>query len=234
MTDGNRLPRLKLMVTIIDRDKGALAVSLFRAHHLHFDYLCMGLGTASSRILDYFGLSETEKDVVFTLVPEPCVGKILRLTAEKFQIHRPGQGILFTVPLSAVSAQVPQVLCKKEYLAEDGAEEAENMEHTKQYTLILAVVNHGSVDAVMDAARTAGAGGGTVLHARGTGTKQAEKFFGVSLAEEKDILYIVAPARQKAAIMSAINKTTGAGTKAGAICFSLPVSDVIGLRKVDD
>ena len=55
----------------------------------------MGLGTASSRILDYFGLSETEKDVVFTLVPEPCVGKILRLTAEKFQIHRPGQGILF-------------------------------------------------------------------------------------------------------------------------------------------
>ena len=75
MTDGNRLPRLKLMVTIIDRDKGALAVSLFRAHHLHFDYLCMGLGTASSRILDYFGLSETEKDVCSPWCRSPAWGR---------------------------------------------------------------------------------------------------------------------------------------------------------------
>ena len=103
-----------------------------------------------------------------------------------------------------------------------------------EHELIIAVLNEGYSDAVMDAARTAGAVGGTVLHARGTGTKQAEKFFGVSLAEEKDILYIVASAHQKAAIMTAINKTTGAGTKAGAICFSLPVSQVIGLRKMDD
>ena len=96
------------------------------------------------------------------------------------------------------------------------------------------MLNEGYSDAVMDAARSAGAGGGTVLHARGTGTRQAEKFFGVSLAEEKDILYIVATAEQKAAIMTAINKTSGAGTRAGAICFSLPVSNVIGLRKVED
>ena len=103
-----------------------------------------------------------------------------------------------------------------------------------EHELIIAVLNEGYSDAVMDAARTAGAVGGTVLHARGTGTRQAEKFFGVSLAEEKDILYIVATAEQKAAIMTAINKTSGAGTKAGAICFSLPVSQVIGLRKMDD
>ena len=230
MTDGNRLPRLKLMVTIIDRDKGALAVSLFRAHHLHFDYLCMGLGTASSRILDYFGRSETEKDVVFTLVPEPCVGKILRLTAEKFQIHRPGQGILFTVPLSAVSAQVPQVLCKKEYLAEDGAEEAENMEHTKQYTLILAVVNHGSVDAVMDAARSEGARGGTVLYARRVGMEDMENVLGFTFQPEKEVVAILAPKTQKKALMEAINRSAGLTTEARGILFALPVDDLIGLQ----
>ena len=229
MTDGNRLPRLKLMVTIIDRDKGALAVSLFRAHHLHFDYLCMGLGTASSRILDYFGRSETEKDVVFTLVPEPCVGKILRLTAEKFQIHRPGQGILVTVPLSAVSAQVPQVLCKKEYLAEDGAEEAENMEHTKQYTLVLAVVNHGSVDAVMDAARSEGARGGTVLNARGISREEVEQFLGGSIQAEKEVVFMVVESETRLDVMKAISETAGLRSPGKGVVFSLPVSDAIGL-----
>ena len=230
MTEGKKLPRLKLMVTIIDRDKGAQAVSLFRAHHLHFDYLCMGLGTASSRILDYFGLAETEKDVVFTLVPEPCAGRILRLTAEKFQIHRPGQGILFTVPLSAVSAQVPQVLCKKEYLAEDGTEETANMENTKQYALILAVVNHGSVDTVMDAARSAGARGGTVLCARRVGMEDMENLLGFTFQPEKEVVGILAPREQKRPIMDAINHAAGLTSEARGILFSLPVDDIIGLQ----
>ena len=74
MNDLKGLERLKLLVTIVDRDKGRAAVSLYRAEHLHFDYLCMGLGTANSVILDYFGLSETEKDVVLALeaIVEPA------------------------------------------------------------------------------------------------------------------------------------------------------------------
>ena len=86
----------------------------------------------------------------------------------------------------------------------------------------------------MDAARAAGAGGGTVLHAKGTGSKRGEKFFGVSLADEKDMVYIIAYADEKTAIMRAINENAGPGTKAGAICFSLPVSSVAGLRERDE
>ena len=87
---------------------------------------------------------------------------------------------------------------------------------------------------VMDAARSAGAGGGTVLHAKGTGAIGTEKFFGVTLANEKDVIYIVASGKEKAAIMNAINKDAGPSTAAGAISFSLPVSDVAGLRRLDD
>ena len=87
---------------------------------------------------------------------------------------------------------------------------------------------------VMDAARSAGAGGGTVLHAKGTGRARAQKFFGVSLADEKDVVYIVAHADEKAAIMQAIADNAGPGTRAGAICFSLPISQVAGLRERDE
>lgn len=72
------------------------------------------------------------------------------------------------------------------------------------HELIMAIMNEGYSDTVMDAARSAGAGGGTVLHAKGTGRARAEKFFGVSLADEKDVVYIVAHAEEKAAIMQAI------------------------------
>ena len=75
---------------------------------------------------------------------------------------------------------------------------------------------------------------GTVLHAKGTGSRRGEKFFGVSLADEKDMVYIIAHADEKAAIMRAINENAGPGTKAGAICFSLPVSSVAGLRERDE
>ena len=85
----------------------------------------------------------------------------------------------------------------------------------------------------MDAARSAGAGGGTVLHAKGTGRSRAASFFGDSLADEKDVVYIVAYADQKADIMRAIQEQAGPGTKAGAICFSLPISAVAGLRERD-
>ena len=68
---------------------------------------------------------------------------------------------------------------------------------------------------------------------KGTGHKKAVKFFGVSLAEEKDMIYIVSPASKKAKIMNAIEKAAGTETDAGAFCFSLPISEVAGLRKFD-
>ena len=102
------------------------------------------------------------------------------------------------------------------------------------HELIMVIMNEGYSDTVMDAARSAGAGGGTVLHAKGTGRAPAQKFFGVSLADEKDIVYIVAHADEKAAIMQAIADNAGPGTRAGAICFSLPISQVAGLRERDE
>ena len=226
---------LKLLVTIVDRGKGSTAVNLYRAHALHFEYLCMGLGTAKSKTLDYFGLAETEKDVVLTLIPAPKVRRIIELSDQKFGLSRPGHGILFTIPLSGISRHIPMVLCKPENMSQtEGPKEESAMEASIRYDLILVIVNRGYTDTVMDAARSAGAGGGTVLHAKGTGRARAQKFFGVSLADEKDVVYIVAHADEKAAIMQAIADNAGPGTRAGAICFSLPISQVAGLRERDE
>ena len=82
---------------------------------------------------------------------------------------------------------------------------------------------------ILDAARKAGARGGTVIHARGTGQEKAEQFLGISLAREKDVTLIVTPSEKKAEMIREIMKDAGTGTKAGAIVFALPVTDTAGM-----
>lgn len=228
----NGLARLKMLVTIVDRGKGAGAVSLYRAQGLHFDYLFMGLGTANSKILDYFGLSETEKDVVITLVPAPKIGQVIRLADERFHFDRPGRGILFTVPLSAVNGQVPRILCRGDTYGE--IKEENTVEPDNRYALILAVVGRGNVDAVMDAARSEGARGGTVLHARRVGMDDADNLLGFSLQPEKEVVAILTPEAQKRALMTAIHRAAGLSTEARGILFSLPVEDLTGLQPLSE
>ena len=45
------------------------------------------------------------------------------------------------------------------------------------YEMIIAVANQGYIEPIMEAARSAGAGGGTVIHAKGTGMEGMGKIF---------------------------------------------------------
>ena len=85
----------------------------------------------------------------------------------------------------------------------------------------------------MEAARRGKAAGGTMIHAKGTGMEGAEKFLGVSLAAEKELIFIVVRREQKNEVMSAIMEDAGIETRAGAIVFSVPVTSTAGLRLTD-
>ena len=102
------------------------------------------------------------------------------------------------------------------------------------HDLIVVIAEQGYTNLIMDAAREAGAYGGTVVHAKGTGMAAAEKFMGITLSEEKKIIYIVTKTEGKNAIMKAVMDKAGYESKAKAICFSMPVTDTAGLRLVED
>ena len=150
---------------------------------------------------------------------------------KKLRIDVPGTGVAFTVPLSSIGG--PRELA---FLTQDQdfeRQEEQTMQGTER-ELLMVISNQGYSEQVMDAARAAGAAGGTVIHARGTGMQSAEKFFGVSLASEKDIIYIVTATAKKNGIMSAIMRQAGMKTPAKAIAFSLPVTDTAGLRLLEE
>lgn len=97
------------------------------------------------------------------------------------------------------------------------------------FDLIITVVNRGFDDVVMDAAREAGATGGTVLNARGTGTHEAEKFFGISIHPEKDVILILTKREDKKQIMHAIRNKAGLNREGKGLSFSIPVEEVCGI-----
>ena len=149
----------------------------------------------------------------------------------ELRIDVPGTGIAFTVPLSSIGGKRELAFLTAGQNFEKGEESTlKNTEHE----LLVAISEQGYSETVMDAARHAGAGGGTVIHAKGTGMQQAEKFLGISLASEKDLIFIVAVSGQKDAIMASIMREAGLETRAKAIVFSLPVTDTAGLRLIED
>ncbi len=97
------------------------------------------------------------------------------------------------------------------------------------YTMISSIINHGQAEDLMAVAREAGARGGTILNARGTGTEDDVKFFGISLAPEKEFLVIIAENSCADAILEALSDQPVFSEPGGGIIFTTGVDRLISL-----
>ena len=99
----------------------------------------------------------------------------------------------------------------------------------KGFEVVLCILNKGFSDVAMDAARAAGARGGTIMHGRGTASKDAEKLFNITIQPEKEIAMILVAGEIRDAVLKALYDAVGVNTEAQGIAFSLPVDNVIGI-----
>ena len=225
------MSRLYMMVTITERNRKKKFEEFYKKNEHMVFFTTLGRGTANSEMLDYFGLEESEKVVILSVVTEETWKKLRREMIVKMQIDVPGTGIAFIVPLSSIGGEKTLHFLIQ---SEEFEREEESTLKDTEYELLVAIANQGCIDTVMDVARSVGAGGGTVIHAKGTGMETAEKFLGVSLAAEKEIILIVTRKKQKNAIMKAMMEQTGLDSKEKTIIFSLPVTSTVGLRMYID
>lgn len=213
-----------LMITITDRSRSGEFASWYQSQGLPLVLTALGRGTATTEILDCLGLEATEKAVLMCMAPRSPW--LVRRAARELWLDIPGRGILMTVPVSSIGGAAA-----RDYLLQQKTEDI--MEKELTHELIVVITNQGYTDRVMDAARAAGATGGTSVHAKGTGTELAKKFFGVSIAAEKELIFILTKAEDRKPIMKAVMAQAGMKTEAQSLVFSLPVSDIAGLRQFD-
>jgi nitrogen regulatory protein PII len=104
------------------------------------------------------------------------------------------------------------------------------MAENSKYEIIFCVINAGFSDTVMDAAREAGARGGTVIRARGTAGKEAEELFSITIHPDKEVVMILVPQDIKDAVMTAIYRSAGMNAAGQGIAFSMAVDRTVGLQ----
>lgn len=228
----------RLLVVITDRDQTKRLEEILHEKRSILYYMFNAMGTASSEILKAFGLSGTEKTVCLCMAPLIKISSLMTAVVERLEFVNPGHGIAFVIPVSGINAVVSsafnvELQQYRERLEEYMDKEAEKTVEEARFELIVSVVGKGFSDKVMDAARAAGARGGTIVHARRSGDEESSKFFGISIHEEKEIVAILVHKNQKKGLMQGISSTCGMKTEANGIIFSLPVESCAGISSME-
>ena len=93
---------LYMMAVITNRNMKERFKNFFEENGQAVFFETPGRGTASSEVLDYFGLEATEKMVYLAVVTDNMWKRLKRELIVRLQIDVPGTGIAFTVPLSSI------------------------------------------------------------------------------------------------------------------------------------
>ena len=216
----NNLSMLFVIMNYSDESKFLKIINKFKTN---FKVMMHGKGTASSSLLDYFGLNDEDKSVMTMVVPSNMAKKILMEIDNKINVSDHGKGIAFSISLSSSTKYMV------DYYNDMEMEEVE-MEEAYNH-LIVTIVNEGYAEKVMTEAKKAGATGGTTINGRGLESEKTIKFLKLSIEPEKDIVLILASSDKKNDIMNIILENCGLKTPGAGICFSLPVDHVVGLNK---
>ncbi len=220
-----------LLLTIVRRKDAPEYEEFYRSEGVGAVYTTPCNGTAHAKTLSILGIDRTEKAMLWSTVTGETLKTLKLHLTVNMKIDLPDRGVAMAVPLSGIGgARTLEYFMSGQTLSDEQQTEGDIMQSSHE--LIVAIYEKGYTDMVMDAAREAGAGGGTTINAKGTGAG-AEKFFGLSLAVEKEMVFIVSGVDKKKDIMKAIMQKAGTDTKAHALVFSLPVSATAGFRFAD-
>lgn len=227
----NHGKRVKFLLSIVEHGNGEEVTKIINDFGLSMNFEALGDGTAKSNLLSYFGLGSSKKDVVMSLIPDMIEHKILNQIASDLKLYLPGNGISFTIPLASISSVVSNTILSSTVKKEDIQKGEKNMEG--KYVLIVCSVKQNFTDNVVEAARAAGATGGTILNARGIGNDKAEHFLGIIVNEAVDVVLIVSLSLDKMRIMEAIKEVAGITTSGNGVIFSLPIDELVGIGRFE-
>ena len=214
------------LITVTDLNREKKLNDVFDRAGVFFRFHAHGQGTAPSAILDIFGFAGRTRLLTASILPCQSVPKVFRLLEERLFFSEKGRGIAFTVPITGLQNRIAGAL-------NDSLQGGQTIEGGKQtmaeHCAIIASVRSGFSDDVIDAARAAGARGGTILKCMRDSSEQIARQFGVALREEQELVLIVTDREKKTALMAAIAEKCGTKTEAQGILFSLPIDATLGL-----
>ncbi|HHT07874.1 MAG TPA: hypothetical protein GX006_05175 [Clostridiales bacterium] len=201
---------------VVDRGKANKLLNRARQVGAKRGTIFLGEGTMPSPILDFFGINQTQKEVLLIAVPGSAHEDVYRMLKQEFQLHKRYKGIAFSVPYV-------------QYTPEEGVhQEAKNRAENAPFVCLMTVLEKGLGSECMKVAREAGARGGTIVSAHGAGVPQ-DFYFPLVIEPQKDLVMIVTPRASARRIRHAIYEGMRLERKGAGIIFALPVTRTLGL-----
>lgn len=208
-----------LLSVIVDFGGGSKVLREAKKHGIFGGTIIPGKGTSKNRFLSFLELSDIRREIVL-MVTENCLAQnALMYLNEKFRFEKNGHGIAFIYPLSGVFGASKCKCC------EISKKEVENT----MYQAITTIVDRGNAEMVIDAAIKAGARGGTIINARGSGIHETSKLFSLEIEPEKEIVLIISNAENTENIVSSIREMLQIDEPGKGILFVSDLSQAIGL-----
>lgn len=230
MNNNERVPAFRILMVITSPKLADKASDLFRKGAVPIQYRLNAEGTASSEILDMLGLGSVDKRVLISMMPKRFADIMLDKLHYELQMDVANSGIAFTIPLVGANNMMLQMMSQDTNKNSAEREEKSAMAESKN-VLIATIINRGFSEDVMNAAKKAGASGGTVLHSRQLVNDEVNTFWGINVQDEREIVLIISDAENKVNIMQAINEKCGVSSSAKGIVMALPIDSVIGIRE---
>ena len=216
----------KLLIGIVPHNSGELITDAAKSAGAGGGTIAMGRGTASNGVLQLLGLGDTSKDIVYIIIKnsikQAVYDAIIKASEKKAHF-----GVMFTL-------NTPGFIRAGHLNESDESEKSQGeeiMSTENNYQMINVIVNKGYAEDAMEAARKAGAGGGTIIGARGTAKEGDAAFFGMKIVPEKEMLMILVPDEKKSAIVEAITALPCFAEAGSGIIFCNEAQDFTVLGK---
>ncbi len=182
----------------------------------------MAKGSVTNRILCFIGLSDVRKEIILMVAEKETANRALDRLNKEFELMKPNHGIAFTTSICGVMG-TKSITCQNQS-QERGADET-------VYQVITTIVDRGRAEDVIEAANQAGAKGGTIINARGSGIHETSRLFTMDIEPEKEIVIILSETRITQAIVDSIRVRLKIDDPGKGIIYIQNVNKTWGLYK---
>lgn len=213
--------QFELICVIVNFGMGSRVLSVAKENGVLGGTILLGKGTVENRLLRILELSETRKEIVLMVTSRSLAPTVLDELDKVFHFRKPNHGIAFTTNVLAF-------LGRGSYEYVDDTQSGGAVE--SMYRAVFVIVDHGRGEEVMDAAREAGARGGTIIHARGSGIHEHAKLLNMEIEPEKEIVLIIAAEDITREVVMSIRDSLEIDKPGNGIIFVQEVNEAYGIR----
>lgn len=216
---------IELICIIVNFGLGSKILQKAKRCGIHGGTVVLGKGTIKNKILDYVGLSDVRKELIFMVTDEKTANQSLEMLNKKFEFDKPNHGMAFTTSICRV-AGTRCIKCENQ-----NQNQKQRGADNVMYHAITIIVDKGQGEEVVEAATKAGSKGATIINGRGSGIHETSKLFSMDIEPEKEIIMILSECDKSEAIVSSVREKLKIDEPGNGIIYIQDVNKTYGIYK---